>query len=68
MATSYANRTTPVLRGAYILEKFLGTPPASPPPSVQAFVETQEGGVALTVRERLETHRNTPSCKASATG
>jgi hypothetical protein len=64
MATSYANRTTPVLRGAYILEKFLGTPPASPPPSVQAFVETQEGGVALTVRERLETHRNTPSCKA----
>jgi hypothetical protein len=63
MATSYANRTTPVLRGAYILEKFLGTPPASPPPSVQAFVETQEGGVALTVRERLETHRSTPSCK-----
>lgn len=63
MATSYANRTTPVLRGAYILEKFLGTPPASPPPSVQAFVETQEGGVALTVRERLESHRNTPSCK-----
>jgi hypothetical protein len=62
MATSYANRTTPVLRGAYILEKFLGTPPASPPPSVQAFVETQEGGVALTVRERLESHRNLPSC------
>jgi hypothetical protein len=62
MATSYANRTTPVLRGAYILEKFLGTPPASPPPSVQAFQETQEGGVALTVRERLEAHRNLPSC------
>ncbi|HEV7714767.1 MAG TPA: DUF1592 domain-containing protein, partial [Steroidobacteraceae bacterium] len=62
MATSYANRTTPVLRGAYILEKFLGTPPAAPPPSVQAFVETQEGGVALTVRQRLESHRNTPSC------
>jgi hypothetical protein len=63
MATSYANRTTPVLRGAYILEKFLGTPPASPPPSVQAFAETQEGGVALTVRARLESHRNSPSCK-----
>jgi hypothetical protein len=62
MATSYANRTTPVLRGAYILEKFLGTPPAAPPPSVQAFVETQEGGVALTVRQRLESHRSTPSC------
>ncbi|MBX5460053.1 MAG: DUF1592 domain-containing protein [Steroidobacteraceae bacterium] len=62
MATSYANRTTPVIRGAYILEKFLGTPPAAPPPNVQAFVETQEGEKALTVRERLETHRNTPSC------
>ncbi len=63
MATSYANRTTPVLRGAYILEKFLGTPPAAPPPSVQAFVETQEGGVALTVRDRLAAHRNNPSCQ-----
>ncbi len=62
MATSYANRTTPVLRGAYILEKFLGTPPAAPPPDVEAFPETQEGGVALTVRERLESHRATPSC------
>jgi len=64
MVTSYANRTTPVLRGAYVLEKFLGTPPASPPPGVQAFVETQEGGVALTVRERLETHRTQQSCAA----
>jgi hypothetical protein len=63
MATSYANRTTPVLRGAYILEKLLGTPPAAPPPSVQAFVETQEGGVALTVRQRLESHRTLESCK-----
>jgi len=62
MATSYANRTTPVLRGAYILEKFLGTPPAAPPPNVEAFPETAEGAVALSVRERLEAHRATPSC------
>jgi hypothetical protein len=62
MATSYANRTTPVLRGAYVLEKFLGTPPASPPPGVPAFVETQEGSVALTVRQRLESHRTQESC------
>jgi mono/diheme cytochrome c family protein len=62
MVTSYANRTTPVLRGAYILEKFLGTAPASPPPDVQAFVETQEGEMAKTVRERLEAHRNVQSC------
>jgi len=64
MVTSYANRTTPVLRGTYILEKFLGAPPAAPPPDVQAFVETQEGGVALTVRERLESHRASPSCNS----
>jgi hypothetical protein len=64
MTTSYANRTTPVLRGAYLLEKFLGTPPAAPPPAVQAFVESQEGGVALTVRQRLETHRTNASCAA----
>jgi mono/diheme cytochrome c family protein len=64
MATSYANRTTPVLRGAYILEKFLGTPPAAPPPNVEAFPETQEGGVALSVRQRLEAHRRNPSCNA----
>jgi hypothetical protein len=64
MTTSYANRTTPVLRGAYILEKFLGTPPAAPPPNVEAFPETQEGGVALSVRERLEMHRTAPSCNS----
>jgi hypothetical protein len=64
MTTSYANRTTPVLRGAYILEKFLGTPPEAPPPGVPAFVESQEGGKALTVRERMEAHRTNPSCAA----
>ena len=37
MATSYANRTAPVLRGAWILENILGTPPAAPPPDVEAF-------------------------------
>jgi mono/diheme cytochrome c family protein len=64
MATSYANRTTPVLRGAYILDKFLGTPPSAPPPNVEAFPETQEGAVALTVRARLESHRAIASCAA----
>src|SRR5690606_11844883 len=47
-----------------ILEKILGTPPAAPPPNVEAFPETQEGGIALTVRERLEQHRATPSCNS----
>ena len=64
MATSYANRTTPVLRGAYVLEKFLGTPPAAPPPSVEAFPESQEGAEQLTVRTRLEQHRQMKSCNA----
>ena len=64
MTTSYANRTTPVLRGAYILDKFLGTPPEAPPPGVPGFVESQEGAVALTVRERMQAHRSNPSCNA----
>lgn len=62
MATSYANRTSPVVRGSYVLEHLMGTPPASPPPGVEAFKESQEGGEQLTVRHRLETHRNTKSC------
>ena len=63
MVTSYANRTTPVIRGAYILENFQGVPPANPPPNVEAFPETEEGAaVALTVRERLEVHRDNPAC------
>ena len=62
MATSYPNRTAPVLRGAWILEAITGTPPASPPPSVEAFPETQEGEQPRTVRERLEQHRANPTC------
>jgi len=63
MVTSYANRTTPVIRGAYIMENFMGVPPAAPPPNVEAFPETPEGAtVTLTVRERLETHRDNPAC------
>jgi mono/diheme cytochrome c family protein len=62
MATSYPNRTAPVLRGAWILESITGTPPASPPPDVEAFPETQEGEQPKTVRERLEMHRSNPTC------
>lgn len=63
MVTSYANRTTPVIRGAYVMENFLGVPPANPPPNVEAFPETPEGAaVALTVRARLEKHRDNPAC------
>ncbi|HTV80860.1 MAG TPA: DUF1592 domain-containing protein [Steroidobacteraceae bacterium] len=64
MTTSYANRTSIVLRGAYVLDKFLGTPPQAPPPGVPAFAESQEGGEQLTVRARMEAHRAQPSCNA----
>jgi hypothetical protein len=64
MGTSYGNRTSPVLRGAWILENITGTPPTAPPPGVEAFKETEPGKKAETVRERLESHRANPSCNA----
>ncbi|HVH29320.1 MAG TPA: DUF1592 domain-containing protein [Vicinamibacterales bacterium] len=60
--TSYPNRTSPVLRGKWILENILGTPPPPPPPDVPALIEGSEDGRTLTVRERLETHRRNPVC------
>ena len=64
MVTAYPNRTSPVLRGSWILERILGTPPTAPPPNVPAFPETKEGAKVLTVRERMEEHRKIPSCNA----
>jgi len=64
MVTSYPNRTAPVLRGAWILDNLLGTPPAAPPPNVEALKENKEGVKPLTVRERMEQHRVSPSCNA----
>jgi mono/diheme cytochrome c family protein len=64
MVTSYPNRTAPVLRGAWILEAILGTPPAAPPPDVEAFPETKEGETPKSVRERMEVHRRNPACNA----
>jgi mono/diheme cytochrome c family protein len=64
LSTSYANRTAPVLRGAWILENILGTPPAPPPPDVEAFQENKDGEKAKTVRAIMEQHRSKPSCNA----
>ncbi|HUG73010.1 MAG TPA: DUF1592 domain-containing protein [Steroidobacteraceae bacterium] len=64
MATSYANRTSPVVRGAWVLEHLMGTPPAAPPPGVEQFPESEEGGEQLTVRARLEQHRSVKGCAA----
>jgi hypothetical protein len=62
-ATSYANRTSPVLRGKWVLENILGTPPPPPPPDVPGLGEaTREDGKTLTMRERMEDHRANPAC------
>jgi len=60
--TSYPNRTSPVLRGKWILENILGTPPPPPPPNVPALKDGGDGGRVMTVRERLEEHRRNPAC------
>jgi hypothetical protein len=64
MLTANPNRTAPVLRGAWILDRVLGTPPAAPPPNVEALPENGAGKPSRTVRERLEAHRANPTCFA----
>ncbi len=60
--TSYPNRTSPVVRGKWLLETILGTPPPPPPPNVPALEDRGEGGKVASVRERLERHRKNPAC------
>jgi len=62
MVTSYPNRTSPVLRGKWLLENILGAPPAPPPPNVPAFPENVAGTPPKSVRERMERHRADPVC------
>jgi hypothetical protein len=64
LLTSIADRTSPVLRGKWVLEVLLGSPPPPPPPNVPALEETKEssGGKLLSVRERMEEHRKNPAC------
>jgi mono/diheme cytochrome c family protein len=60
--TSYPNRTSPVLRGKWLLENILGTPPPPPPPDVPALSDKGADGQRQSVRERLEAHRRNPAC------
>jgi len=64
--TSHANRTSPVLRGKWVLEVLLGAPPPPPPPGIPDLDETEafEAGRLLTTRERMELHRSSPSCNS----
>jgi hypothetical protein len=64
MGMSYANRTSPVRRGAWILEQITGTPPHAPPPGVEALKENMDGQKAQTVRERMVAHRENPTCNS----
>jgi len=60
--TAYPNRTSPVLRGKWVLENLLGTPPADPPPDVPSLEETTDDGTVLSMREATERHRANPVC------
>ena len=60
--TSNPNRTSPVLRGKWIMQNILGTPPPAPPPNVPALAENEPGKAAKSVRERLAAHRENPVC------
>jgi hypothetical protein len=62
--TSLANRTSPVIRGAWILDVLLGTPAPRPPANVPPLKENETGGKTLSVRERLEEHRANPACSS----
>ncbi|NKB33010.1 MAG: DUF1592 domain-containing protein [Pseudomonadales bacterium] len=61
-ATSYANRTSPVLRGKWVLTNILGTPPPPPPADVPDLPETGEDGQPATIRDRMIQHRANPNC------
>jgi len=64
--TSLANRTSPVLRGKWVMEVLMGTPPPPPPPDVPTLEETAaaKNGRMLTTRERMEMHRANPTCNS----
>lgn len=60
--TSEATRTSPVVRGKWVLEQILGTPPPPPPPDIEPLEESEEAHESASLRERLEKHRDSPDC------
>jgi hypothetical protein len=63
MRTSYGDRTSPVLRGAWVLDKLIGTPPNPPPPNTATDLSQAAGEAPKTVRARLEQHRDKVVCR-----
>lgn len=61
--TSFPNRTSPVLRGVYVMTQLVGTSPGTPPANVPAFV-VPDAGSGETVRESLDQHANNPACSS----
>ena len=62
--TSFPNRTSPVVRGKWVLDTLLGTPPPPPPPNVSELSDDIAENERLTIREKLERHRQSPNCNA----
>lgn len=65
--TSYATRTSPVVRGNWILKNILGVPPPPPPPDIPDLKEAKTGGRELSMRERMAEHRANPTCASCHT-
>jgi len=63
LKTSYGDRTSPVLRGAWVLDKLMGTPPSPPPPDTATDLSQKTGEQPKTVRARLEQHRDKAVCR-----
>jgi hypothetical protein len=63
LRTSYGDRTSPVLRGAWVLDRIVGQPPTPPPPGVVTDLSVHVGDKPSTVRQRLENHRANPNCR-----
>ncbi|MEJ0099178.1 MAG: DUF1592 domain-containing protein [Pseudomonadota bacterium] len=62
LRTSYGNRTSPVLRGAWVLETLVGAKPTPPPPGVSTNLDQKDGAKPTTLRDRLELHRQNKTC------
>ena len=62
LATSYATRTSPVIRGKWVLDNILGVPPPPPPPNVPELAETGTSTRARSMKERMSAHRENPAC------
>jgi Protein of unknown function (DUF1592)/Protein of unknown function (DUF1588)/Protein of unknown function (DUF1587)/Protein of unknown function (DUF1585)/Protein of unknown function (DUF1595) len=62
LVTSYPDRTSPVLRGAWVMDQILASPPTPPPPGVETDLTPKPGAAPHSVRERLALHRTQPSC------